>query len=75
VGAPGGGHTDSANSFDTSYVGVHDSRNIFLIAHAQGGQVVFCSDQEDWEWIAQKFDMTEASQLALAELLKAVFPA
>jgi hypothetical protein len=75
VGAPGGGHSDSANSFDTSYIGVHDKRNIFLIAHGQSGQVVFCSDQEDWEWIAQKFDTTEASQLAIAELLKAVFPA
>ena len=76
VGAGGGGHRPGVEgSFDTSYIGVHDNRNIFLIAHAQSGQVVFCSDQEDWEWIAQKFDTTEASQLAIAELLKAVFPA
>jgi hypothetical protein len=73
VGASGGGHIDSSNSYDQSFVGVHDSRNIFLIVHAQTGGAVFCSDQEDWEWIAQKFDSTPASQLAIAELLKAVF--
>lgn len=75
IGAPGGGHREDADALDQSYIGIHGSQNIFLIAHAQSGQVVFCSDQEDWEWIAQKFDTTEASQLAIAELLKAVFPA
>ncbi len=73
VGAPGGGHHDMSN-VDQSYIGVHDSRNVFLIAYAQIDQVVFCSDEEDWEWIAAKFDKsTPASQLAIAELLKAVF--
>jgi hypothetical protein len=76
IGAQGGGHSpDSSGMIDQSYVGIHDNRNIFLIAHAQTREVVFCSDQEDWEWIAQKFDTTEASQLAIAELLKAVFNA
>lgn len=73
IGAPGGGHSDTTDAVDQSYIGIHGSRNIFLIAYAQTGQVVFCSDQEDWEWIAQKFDSTPASQLAIAELLKAVF--
>lgn len=73
IGAPGGGHREDGDRLDQSYVGVHDSRNIFMIAYAQSGGVVFCSDQEDWEWIAQKFDSTPASQLAIAELLKAVF--
>jgi len=75
IGASGGGHRADAVDVDQSYVGIHDSRNIFLIAHAQTDHVVFCSDQEDWEWIAQKFPTTEASQLAIAELLKAVFRA
>lgn len=75
IGAPGGGHRTDSTDEDQSYVGINSPQNIFLIAHAQSGQVVFCSDQEDWEWIAQKFDTTEASQLAIAELLKAVFGA
>ena len=75
VGAEGGGHAAGHDGWDASYVGIHGDQNIFLIAHAQTEHVVFCSDQEDWEWIAQKFPTTEASQLAIAELLKAVFGA
>lgn len=74
IGAPGGGHLEDATFLDQSFVGIHDSRNTFMIAYGQSGEVVFCSDQENWEWIAQKFNSTPASQLAIAELLKAVFP-
>jgi hypothetical protein len=75
VGAPGGGHRSNDGAYDDveqSYYGVRD-RKVFMIAYAQKNEVVFCSDDEDWEWIAQKFDSTPASQLAIAELLKAVF--
>ena len=76
IGAPGGGHLKGlgeGGDLDVSYIGVNGSLNVFVIFHAQSGSTVFCSDQEDWEWIAQKFETTEGSQLAIAELLKAVF--
>lgn len=73
VGASGGGHSATDADVAQSYIGLHDNLKVFLIAHAQTEKAVFCTDQEDWEWIAQKFPTTEASQLAIAELLKAVF--
>lgn len=72
VGAAGGGHVEKY-TFDQSYIGVHGPMNVFVIFHAQSETAVFCSDQEDWEWVATRFPTSEASQLAIAELLKEVF--
>lgn len=72
VGAPGGGHSENPTTFASSYIGTHVG-DVYMIAHAQSDKVVFCSADESWEWIAQKFDTTAASQLAIAELLFEVF--
>ena len=77
IGAPGGGHLKplEGGGDRQSYIGANGPLPVFMIAHAQSEKVVFCGDNEDWEWIAQKFDTTEASQLAIAELLYEVFSA
>ena len=76
IGAPGGGHVKGSpvtTDYDQSYIGVYGPLTAYVIFHAQTKSGVFCSAEEDWEWITQEFNTTEASQLAIAELLKAVF--
>lgn len=68
-GAPGGG---SGENPVRSYIGATKTAT-YAVVYSQREQVAFCDPEDDMEWIAQKFDVTEASQLAIAELLKAVF--
>ena len=65
--APSVGATDG---HPQSYIG---GIGQYVIVHAQSESVAWCSHGDDMEWVASKFATTEASQLAIAELLKAVF--
>jgi hypothetical protein len=70
IGAPGGGHLTD-DHLTQSYLG---GIGTYVIVYAQRNQAHFYSPGDDIEWLASKFDVTEASQLAIAELLKAVLP-
>ena len=70
-GAPGGG---SGDDYVRSYIGATKTAT-YVIVYAQRGQAVWCTRDDSMEWIASKFDVTEASQLAIAELLHEVFSA
>lgn len=68
-GAGGGG---TSGFMPTSYIGVHNE-DAYVIVYAQREEAHWCCPEDDMEWLASKFDVSEASQLAIAELLKAVF--
>lgn len=70
IGAPGGGHVTD-EYLCQSYVG---GIGTYVIVYAQRNQAFFYAPGDDVEWLATKFDVSEASQLAIAELLKAVIP-
>lgn len=70
IGAPGGGHVADDRLRQSYYGGI----GTYIVVYSQRNQAHPYTPGDDVEWLAQKFDTTEASQLALAELLKAVLP-
>lgn len=68
VAAPGGGNTTGSAQ---SYVG---GTGTYIVVYSQKNQAVWVSPGDDMEWACQKFDTTPASQLAIALLLKEIFP-
>lgn len=66
--APSVGATDGTPQ---SYIGAPGG---YVLVYCQSGRAVWFDNDDDFEWVCTKFEDTpEASQLAIAELLKAVF--
>jgi len=55
----------------TSFIGGEGS---YVLVYAQREQATYFSpEREDWEWIASKVTDSNASAVAIAQLLEAVF--